>query len=862
MLFDRASAKSILKRISYGLLIMGSLTERAEGKAPAEFDCAMRQLALDFTRRIQPFRPKHSLKAMVDTLNLHGGEPGGAAQCFNLTVPDNAPSVYQPSMPAAPPGTTSFYVDYDLGNDTTGEGTKALPFKSIKKALETTRTHRHSLESQKQQASYFIVLRAGIHYVNETIALGSTDSNVTFQSYKKEKVILSGARLASTLKKGPTWKRHANKPNVWVMDLSGSDIQEATGLRLSRARAVRARYPNGCTSDKPLPSGYKCVGYAKDGGVVEPSEGFGTNLLGTWIEADHPTMNQKDWYEYEDKNAPLRKESLLYDNFKLGVGGTCNNRFWPPAGFWCSAKCVGGAPHPPDCIVRFPKGISTSVLPNAPYQNPSTAVVHAWRPQHWASWMFEVSGEESNSTHLMFSKGGFQGGRGENLGEAFFVENVEEELDAENEFFFDAQKQHLLYYSRGKAPQGDVEIPTLKTIFRLSGTQEDPVTGFTLRGVHLRDTRLTFMDNHTMPSGGDWALNLRAAVEMCGVERAIIDSCTFADLDGNVLLIKGYARKVIIKKNDFHMIGGNIIAQLGETEAPGLPKEWGFGWNGTAGNQPRGTVVTENFAYRCGLFAKQSSFYFQGKSMENKITNNIFFHGPRAGINFNDGFGGGNLVEGNLLFATVMETGDHGPFNSWDRQTYAHKLNQNGEFVTKKDFDVIRRNFMVGNYYAQEVVDNDDGSAYFDTNHNFLVYGDVGLKSDFAGHTNYHSYNIYAYLNGPGFNTAGFQQPKGEEDKLHHSRIVLLSPEIGYTRYECNRCQKNGDSCPIVHDNMVYTSTGKTGNICGQDFADRVAAGLDPGSAVHKWPSPAEVIDWARALLFLFAEEPQVQAIS
>ena len=80
-----------------------------------------------------------------------------------------------------------------------------------------------------------------------------------------------------------------------------------------------------------------------------------------------------------------------------------------------------------------------------------------------------------------------------------------------------------------------------------------------------------------------------------------------------------------------------------------------MGPDGTAGNVPRGTIIQANFAYRCGLFEKQSSFYFQAKSHANLIKDNIFvrsflfppfcappdlctfwqFHGPRAGMNFN-----------------------------------------------------------------------------------------------------------------------------------------------------------------------------------------------------------------------------------
>ena len=33
---------------------------------------------------------------------------------------------------------------------------------------------------------------------------------------------------------------------------------------------------------------------------------------------------------------------------------------------------------------------------------------------------------------------------------------------------------------------------------------------------------------------------------------------------------------------------------------------------------------------------------------------------PRALINFNDGFGGGNVIESNLMFNANRETSDHG----------------------------------------------------------------------------------------------------------------------------------------------------------------------------------------------------------
>ena len=43
----------------------------------------------------------------------------------------------------------------------------------------------------------------------------------------------------------------------------------------------------------------------------------------------------------------------------------------------------------------------------------------------------------------------------------------------------------------------------------------------------------------------------------------------------------------------------------------------------------------------------------QSVSCQTHLEGNVFFNGPRAGMNFNDGFGGGNVVFNNLLFNFV-----------------------------------------------------------------------------------------------------------------------------------------------------------------------------------------------------------------
>ena len=86
------------------------------------------------------------------------------------------------------------------------------------------------------------------------------------------------------------------------------------------------------------------------------------------------------------------------------------------------------------------------------------------------------------------------------------------------------------------------------------------------------------------------------------------------------------------------------------------------GVDGTDGEHPRFTTVVSNTGREIGLYEKQSSFFIQAKTALSIVSGNVFFNGPRAGINANDGFGGGDLITHNLVFSTCRESGDHGSF--------------------------------------------------------------------------------------------------------------------------------------------------------------------------------------------------------
>ena len=71
-----------------------------------------------------------------------------------------------------------------------------------------------------------------------------------------------------------------------------------------------------------------------------------------------------------------------------------------------------------------------------------------------------------------------------------------------------------------------------------------------------------------------------------------------------------------------------------------------------------------------------------------------------AGINFNDGMGGGDLIRGNLIANCVRESGDHGPFNSWDRVPYITTL-RNGTASIIPQWREITKNLIYAVYASQ-----------------------------------------------------------------------------------------------------------------------------------------------------------------
>ena len=196
---------------------------------------------------------------------------------------------------------------------------------------------------------------------------------------------------------------------------------------------------------------------------------------------------------------------------------------------------------------------------------------------------------------------------------------------------------------------------------------------------------------------GDWALPRLGAVYVENAENVTLMRCNFTRLDGNAVMISGYNRHTHVTHNHFSWLGGNAVASWGYTNDTGTTNETNFGYDGTDGNFPWYNDISYNLMREVGHFQKQSSFYFQAKSAESRVAYNVMFNDPRAAICLNDGFGGGDVLQGNVIFNMVRETLSHGPFNSWDRQVWEWMDDSSGvptKSIIKK-YDEIKGNFFV-----------------------------------------------------------------------------------------------------------------------------------------------------------------------
>jgi hypothetical protein len=227
------------------------------------------------------------------------------------------------------------------------------------------------------------------------------------------------------------------------------------------------------------------------------------------------------------------------------------------------------------------------------------------------------------------------------------------------------------------------------------------------------------------------------------------------------------------------------------------------------------------------------------------------------------------------VFSSCRESGDHGPFNSWDRQPYLTTV-RTGEPSMIMQWREIHHNFFIDNYSPQvlslcllsvslcvsvcllnyspqENVDNDDGSCFYHTHDNFLVYGGNGMKNDFGGHDNHHYSNIYAYA---GRALGVTNTLEGHVDLFQNNTVVLTGNNVGgpqckapatimgmnkyYTKGgTIKECGTQVLSLCLLSVSLCVSSLCLTVSLCVPLSLKGIDKTIDPGSTVADLPTGA-----------------------
>ena len=208
------------------VLITAAVFVASSDADQASFDCKMRQLAMDYARKIQPWLPDMKMQELADALN--GAKE---AQHCNVTVQNSTNRFPRPPAFPTSNADSAYYVDTNSGSDS-NSGAQDSPFKTITKAVTAART----------SGVRMIILRKGTFYLADTIMLNEKDSGLTIQNYPNEEVVISGGTIIK-----PIWQAadvsESRATNIYKADLS-SQVDSVMGLRVDGARAIRARYPN------------------------------------------------------------------------------------------------------------------------------------------------------------------------------------------------------------------------------------------------------------------------------------------------------------------------------------------------------------------------------------------------------------------------------------------------------------------------------------------------------------------------------------------------------------------------------------------------------------------------------------------
>ena len=383
----------------------------------------------------------------------------------------------------------------------------------------------------------------------------------------------------------------------------------------------------------------------------------------------------------------------------------------------------------------------------AGWKSPKGGYVHAIHPCEWGDIHYVITGKDEKGEVTL--EGGWQNNRKMGMHQKFrFVENIFEELDTVNEWFYDKEAKILYYYP----PKGlDIrtakfETPQIAHLFEFRGSEKSHVKNISVQGLTLTQTVRTFMDNKEPLLRSDWTIYRGGAVLFDGAVNCSVKNCTLNNLGGNAVFFNNFNRDCAVSGCSISEVGASAFCFVGDPNAVRSPS---FEYyqsvplaqiDRTPGpktnNYPADCKVYDNLIFNTGVIEKQSAGVELSMCQSITVSHNTIYDVPRAGINVSEGTWGGHIIEYNDVFNTVKESGDHGSFNSWGRDRYWHPDKNVMDKIVENNYDLaladvvkpitIQNNRMRCDHGWD--IDLDDGSSNYIIRNNLCLNGGIKLR--------------------------------------------------------------------------------------------------------------------------------------
>ena len=384
------------------------------------------------------------------------------------------------------------------------------------------------------------------------------------------------------------------------------------------------------------------------------------------------------------------------------------------------------------------------------WKNPVGGFVHALHKGRWGGFHYEIESVKENGELNLI--GGHQNNRPSEMHSKYrMVENIFEELDSEKEWYLD-KKNHKLYVwknNRIDVNQAKIEVTLLKHLIEIKGTLENPVENISISRIKFQHASRTFMETYEPLLRSDWTIYRGGALLLDATENSTINDCEFTNLGGNVIFVNGYNRNTKITGNYIHDTGASAISFVGDSSAVRSPLFQYFetidieDMDTIVGPKnelyPSSSLVENNLIHRIGRIEKQVAGVQISMAMKIHVKNNSIYDVPRGGINVSEGTWGGHIIEYNDVFNTVLETSDHGSFNSWGRDRFWYpKREISSQLVTKNPkmplWDAMHTTIIRNNRFKCDHgwdIDLDDGSSNYEIYNNLCLNRGIKLREGY-----------------------------------------------------------------------------------------------------------------------------------